>query len=148
VGAVTGLLTYRAIAQEPPVAEKSAPAPNKGNAPIPEDKNMEKLTELLKALREAAQIEFDVRHQEFLAGRGTLDFELAAARRLLAAELELSDKKEERLKAYEDYLERMREFENVNQGRFQAGKISIADLKRAEYERLEAEIWLERAKAK
>jgi outer membrane protein TolC len=41
----------------------------------------------------------------------------------------------------------MKKIQDINQERFDQGRISIEDLALAKYYRLEAEIWLERAKA-
>ena len=38
--------------------------------------------------------------------------------------------------------------EEVNQARFDAGRVAIADLAHSRYYRIQAEIWLERAKEK
>src|SRR5262249_2269685 len=120
--------------------EKKAEKP----APAAEDK----LTTLLKARVEMAETEFANRNQEFLAGRGTLDILFGAGKRLLQAQQELSNKKEDQISALEAYLKLTKDIEEVNQARFDAGRITIADLAESKYYRLEAEIWLERAKAK
>jgi hypothetical protein len=95
---------------------------------------------------EAIKTEWDARHKEFLAGRGTQDITLSSAKRLLNAQLEVSSTRAERLAAYEEYLERMKEYEKINNARFGAGRIPIQDKAQADYERLDAEIRLERAK--
>ena len=42
----------------------------------------------------------------------------------------------------------MKEVEKVNQARFDAGRVAVADLAETKFYRIQAEIWLERAKAK
>jgi RNA polymerase sigma factor (sigma-70 family) len=106
------------------------------------------LKELLQARRDAAQQQALARMDEFQAGRGTLDICLEANRLLLKAELELSEKKEDRIKAHERYLERIAWMFEVNTARFNDGKISIADHSQTMYFRLEAEIDLLREKAR
>jgi hypothetical protein len=98
------------------------------------------LRELLKAQRDAAKVEAQARMQEFQAGRGMLNIGLDAHRRLLQAELEYVESKEDRVNARVAYLEAMMLMFNVIKTRYEAGKISIADLKESEYYRLEAEI--------
>jgi RNA polymerase sigma factor (sigma-70 family) len=105
-----------------------------------------KLPELYKALLEAARTEMDARRKEFEAGRGTLDIMLGASRRLLQAEVESSQKRPDQIAAYEAHLKRMKEAEELNQARFNAGRIMVQDLAQSTYYRVEAEIWLERAK--
>jgi len=67
------------------------------------------------------------------------------ARRLLTAELELRDKKADQVAAYEAHLLRMKELEGAFKKGANADKDALAE---AKFHRLEAEIMLERAKAK
>jgi outer membrane protein TolC len=120
--------------------------PNAIAAPKLPAKPSEKLQALLKARLEAAKTEVDARNKEFEAGRGTLVFIFDASKRLLQAELEVSDKKSDRLAAYEAFLKLAKEIEETNKQRFDDGKIPVQDLAQATYYRLEAEIWLEREK--
>jgi outer membrane protein TolC len=114
----------------------------------PAAKVEERLRPLLTARHDAAKEELQARKNEFDAGRGTLDIVFGAARRVLHAERELSDKKEDQVAALQAYLDVMKEIEEINKGRFDAGRIPLQDFKQAEYYRLDAEIMLERAKAK
>jgi outer membrane protein TolC len=104
------------------------------------------LRALLKERVEAAKTEVQARTREFEAGKGILDFLIAASRRLLVAEWELSDKKEDQLAALKAHFDRMKAAEDLNQERFGAGRIAVQDLQQTKYYRLEAEIWLEKAK--
>jgi RNA polymerase sigma factor (sigma-70 family) len=106
-----------------------------------------KLTSLLKDQYEAAHTESEARWNEFLAGRGTLDIFQGACRRLLQAEFDLSDKKTDRLAAMDAQLLRTQLVEAVNKQRFDAGRINIQDYAVARFQRIRAEIMLERAKA-
>jgi RNA polymerase sigma factor (sigma-70 family) len=138
-----GVLTHTTLAArqaDDKKEEKKADKP----APAAEDK----LTTLLKERVDVAKAEVDARNQEFLAGRGTLDIMFGAGKRLLQAQRELSEKKEDQIAALEAYFNLTKGIEELNQARFNAGQISIADLSESKYYRLEAEIWLERAKAK
>jgi RNA polymerase sigma factor (sigma-70 family) len=138
-----GVLTHTTLAArqaDDKKEEKKADKP----APAAEDK----LTALLKERVEAAKTWEKARHEQFLAGRGTLDILFEASKRLLEAERELSDKKADQIAALEAYFKLMKEIEEVNQARYDAGRVGIDDLAQSKYYRLEAEIWLERAKAK
>jgi hypothetical protein len=105
-----------------------------------------KLKRLLQERLEAAKTEVDVRMKQFEAGKGTLDFLIGASKRVLLAEIDATDKKLEQLNALKAHLERMKKVQDLDQERFDAGRISIEDLSLSKYHRLEAEIWLERAK--
>ena len=113
-------------------------------APAPEDK----LKKLLQARLEAAQKVCDVRVAEYQAGRVAFESVAAAEKQLLTAQLELSDKKEDRVAACEKNLEFCTEIKKMAAARLKAGQGSPADDLQAECERLEAEILLEREKAK
>jgi RNA polymerase sigma factor (sigma-70 family) len=152
-----GVFTFVGRAQPPADPSRATPRdpgakgtdqPDKPVVGLVDDGPKQKLQKLLRERRDAAKEEADARMQEFLAGRGTLDIALEAHVRLLKAELELSDKKEDRIKAHEAYLERATEMAEINKARFDDGKISIADYKRTEYVRLDAEIGLLREKTR
>jgi RNA polymerase sigma factor (sigma-70 family) len=171
VGLLSGgavVLTYPRLGAHPAIQEKAQvpiqqqPEPadeevfefkittfdeKKVNALLAAVKGGDKLKALLKARLEAATIEADARFKQFLAGRGTLDFFLASAQRLLKAELELSTQKADQLAALATHLRLMKKAYELNKDRFDAGRISIEDVKQIEFFVLEAEIALERAKA-
>lgn len=130
-------------------APKADPKPEK-NTPQPQGavKDEDRLTALLKARVQAAELELEVRMKEFLAGRGTLDVLLGASRRHVEAYRELHPKPADHLIAAESHFRRMKDVHEINENRYQAGRIPISDLKETEYYRLEAEIWLERLKPK
>jgi RNA polymerase sigma factor (sigma-70 family) len=107
----------------------------------------EKMKSLLKARLEAAQTEMIARMKQHLAGRGTLDFLLDTSQRLRKAELELCIQKSDRLLVLENQVQIMKKIVELNQERFNAGRITVDDLKVAEFYLLDAEIDLERAKA-
>jgi RNA polymerase sigma factor (sigma-70 family) len=133
------LVASRQVPQEPKKeAEKPAPAAKAEN----------RLPALLKDRVEAAKMEVWGRNQEFLAGRGTLDILIGASRRLLVAEQELSANRAEEIAALERHFKLMKQVQEVNDERFRAGRIPMQDWKESEYYLLDAEIQLERAKAK
>ncbi len=152
LGTGVGVLAY----QRPPTADPAgdqlaAPAPEekkKEEPPAPPVKGDEEIKALLKAKVEVAETVVKARMQEFLAGRGTLSVLLEFSRKWLDAELERAETKEEKLAALKTHLERMQEVEKVNKERYDAGRVSIAELASAQYERIDAELMLARAKAK
>ncbi len=107
-----------------------------------------KMKELLKDRLATAHEAAFCRYQHYLAGRGTLDILLGASLRLLDSEQELSDKKADQIAALERHLRRMKELETILQAQHKAGRASLADYDQAKYFRLQAEIWLEKAKEK
>ncbi len=106
------------------------------------------LKEVLQARREAAQELVNARIEEFLAGRSPLDLVVEAQRLLLRAELEISEKKEDRMKALERHLEFEVLLHKFNKIRYEARKIGPADYARSNYTLQEAEIELLREKAR
>jgi RNA polymerase sigma factor (sigma-70 family) len=113
-------------------------------------KSAEAMRKLLKERRDMAELEVKVRYAQYLAGAQavTLDLILEGSKRLLKAELELSEKKADRLAAYEQFVKLTKEIAEICKRKFEAGRISQADLAQAEYERLDAEIALERERAR
>jgi hypothetical protein len=142
--AVEELERINASGQIPPLAD------------LPEDlrkslfaaiKGSDKMKSLLKDQYQAARAEALGRWQEFLAGRGTLDFLFGACQRLLQAEFDLSNKRADRIAALEAQLQRMQAIEMTNKARYRAGRINMSDFEGSRFQRLRAEIMLERAKA-
>jgi RNA polymerase sigma factor (sigma-70 family) len=107
-----------------------------------------KVKKLLQDMVQAAKEEYKLRTQRYLSGVSTSEQLAGASRRVLTAELEWSEKKEERVKACEEYLQRTTEVAKHAKAGADAGQATQADAVQAEYYRLEAEIMLEREKAK
>jgi hypothetical protein len=102
------------------------------------------LPELARQRVRAAREWEQARAWEYLAGRGTLDILLQAARHVLDAELALSDKPVDRAAAWERYWTRAKVFELVNEMKYRSGRLSLADRMQTRYARLDAEIgWAE-----
>jgi hypothetical protein len=139
LGTGAGLLSRQAPAAQPPAPEK--PAAEKAPAPGPN-----RLRGLLEARVQAAEQELQARYQEFLAGRGTLDICIGAARRVVEANRDLGLKKEDWIAVLEAHEKMMKAIHGTNDDRFTNGRIPIQDFKESEYYYLEAQIWLERAK--
>jgi RNA polymerase sigma factor (sigma-70 family) len=110
------------------------------------DADRGRLGDLLKEQLEAARTMTLGRWEEFLAGRGTLDILLEASHHLLQAELDLASKRSDRLTILEAHWQRLKDIETVNEARFQAGRVPIADFAQTRFNRARAELWLERAK--
>ncbi len=104
--------------------------------------------ELRRAKLDAARTAYDNRYKEFLAGRGTLDFLIESDGRLLEAERENARDATEHLAALEKYWLHMKVIEEINQARYDAGRVAIQDLAQSQDYRLEAEIWLLQAREK
>jgi RNA polymerase sigma factor (sigma-70 family) len=144
VSASAGLVALRTQAQPAQQPVSAAPLVTKTDK---KEVNV-KLQALLNERLNAARTELDARTREFEAGRGTLDMLFGASRRLVEAQRDMNGSKEDLLTALKDHVERMKQIEKINQDRFDAGRLPIYDLAESTYYRTEAEIWLERAKAK
>jgi outer membrane protein TolC len=141
--AAAGFLSYPRLAARQ--NEGTALAPEK---PQTAAKAEDRLPSLLKERVEVAKQWVADRTAEYEAGRGTLFILLDTSRQLLQAELEASDKKADQLAALDAYLKRAKHLEELNKQRYDEGRLSRADMSQSTYYRLEAEILLERAKAK
>jgi hypothetical protein len=119
------------------------------------EKPEDRLKALLQARLEAAKA--DVAARTSALELGLLGFESlhAAARRLLEAQREVNDKRADQIKALKAYLNSSKKihlackeaFEEKPEPGVVPARISLMDVKKAEFYRLEAELWLERAKA-
>ena len=114
--------------------------------PIKEDPKDDELRKLLKARHNEAVAEMKARYQEFLAGRATFDVVAEVAQRLVQSGLEVSDQPAERVALLTQYLEVTTEVEKIAQLRVGAATVSVTELHKARYHRLDAEIRLHRAK--
>jgi RNA polymerase sigma factor (sigma-70 family) len=113
-------------------------------------KTVEELQKLLKERRDWAEEEMKVRYEKYRAGAqdATLDLLIDSSRHLLKAELELSTKKADRLVAHERHVQLMKQAAQIVKAKYDLARVSKADYAQAEYERLDAEIALEREKAR
>lgn len=118
-------------------------------APVPADRTSEKTKELMKQRREAALQEWEARENEYKDGRAMLsDGLVETSRRLRRAESEMATTRTARINAHQGHRDRVKKLFDLNTARWNAGRIGIADLKQSEYHYLEAEIELEREKAR
>jgi RNA polymerase sigma factor (sigma-70 family) len=107
-----------------------------------------KLQPLMEKRLEAVKEQMRCRMEELLAGKTTVDVLLQASASLLKAQQEMSDKPVDRLRMLEMQFQRMKTVHEVLDTRFQAGKANTAETSQAAYFRYDAEIALERYKAK
>lgn len=121
-------------------------------AQAPQDKQAakaeERLKELLQERLEAAQTETEARQQEYLAGRSTADIMCHASERLLRATLEMAKNKADRVTAYENHAERMKDVYKFSKAQFDAGRKPVAELSQVLFFYRDAEIQLHREKAR
>jgi uncharacterized protein (TIGR03067 family) len=130
------VLTFKRVA-----ADKDKPKEDK-------PKDDAKVKKLLQDMVQAAKEEYKLREQAYLNLTASPEPLAGAARRILTAELEQSEKKEDRVKACEEYLQRTTDVAKRAMNVYKTGQATQADALQAEYYRLEAEIMLEREKAK
>ena len=104
--------------------------------------------QLAKEKLEVAKTCFESRFKEFLAGRGTLDFLFSASKQWLESERALATKETDLEPAFERHWELMKQIEDVNKARYEAGRIAVHEYLETKYYRLEAEIWLLEARQK
>jgi len=139
VGIPAGVLTYRALADEPKATKKEAGA----SATKPGDA----LEDLLKQRAEVAREGLKAAQNDFRAGRGTGEALADWSRKLAEAEMDRGNRKAG-LAALEEHVQRVKQLEKMAQRQVDAGIISARDLAAVRYTRLDAEIWLARVKAK
>jgi RNA polymerase sigma factor (sigma-70 family) len=102
-----------------------------------------KPTEREKALIEAAQIQYEARWKEFVAGKTTADFLLPWSGKWLEATLRVCDQTSEKVDACKAHLERMKAAEEINKAKFDQGSIAVTQYEQCVYYRIEAEIMLD-----
>lgn len=88
------------------------------------------------------RLQYDAREQEFLKGRGSLDFFLRCEKRLARLEYDLATDEAERHAARERHWLRSWQIDLVTQARFEAGRVASADYHQARFHRLGAELGL------
>jgi RNA polymerase sigma factor (sigma-70 family) len=135
------LVTGAWFALQPATAQVQPPAVVQQ---APKDNKMQKL---LKERYESAARTFDANWKEYEAGRQAIPIWVYRWS-LKTLEAELDWKPNERVKAYQAHHERMRNFEEINKPKFEVGTIGPSTYGVAEHGVLEAELWLEREKAK
>jgi hypothetical protein len=112
-------------------------------ADLPKDNE---LGRLLKARYNAALEESQARYQEYAAGKVSLDQLSETLRRLMDAGVEAREAAADQMALREQFVELAREVERASRERHGAGRISAAEMARARYLRLDAEVNLARAR--
>jgi hypothetical protein len=100
------------------------------------------LLKLQKEQFNSALAEGRIRFQEFMTGRNVLGALLSVAQRLETADVNLQTSKAGRVAARQQSLELLRKLEAIQKARFEAGRVSVADLEQVRYARIGAEIRL------
>jgi RNA polymerase sigma factor (sigma-70 family) len=131
------------VAEPKDDAAKDKPKPEPSNAG-----RSEKEQQLLEDWCAVAKKAYDDYKEEFLRGKIVPRPAIDASRNLLRAQVERSDNRADRLAAYEAHLQRMKDIADVAKIKLDAGKMAASDFEDAECHRIEAEILLEREKAK
>ena len=139
------LITLRRVtAGEEGTKENKPKTPPDAAAP-PAGARGEKEQQLLQDWSDAAKKAFELQWKQYRLGTSTAEALVGSSRRLLKAELERSDKKEDRVAAYEAHLQHITDMMDMMKRFVKQAPVDNAD---AEYYRIEAEILLEREKAK
>jgi RNA polymerase sigma factor (sigma-70 family) len=127
-------------------AKKPAQTPQaeKSNPPEANKKIMDLMQKRLDAIKE----QWKARAEELLAGKTTVDVLLSASARITKAQQEMTDRPADHLRILETQFERMKLAQEVLEARFLAGKVSTGEVSEARFYRYDAEIALERFKAK
>jgi hypothetical protein len=150
-----GLAGYNALNAEPPPVQKVEELQPKER---PKANDLEerraaielrrKLQPLMEKRLAGVKLQMQSRAEELLAGKTTVDVLLEASRNLLKAQQEMSDRPVDQLRMLEMHFERMKLFHEIVDTRFRAGRANTGEVGQAAYERYDAEIALERYKAK
>ena len=136
-----------ALAPQPQPGQREAKEPALLTArPLKEDPKDDELRKLLKARYNEALGEVQGLYRMFQTARASLDSFAEAEQRLVQAGLELCDKPADKVALLTQYVELTRAAEKVAQARFEAARGTESAVRRARYQRLDAEIQLLRAK--
>ena len=99
------------------------------------------------AMLKAAQFVFEFRWKQYQnRNDAPTDFVPQWSIHVLKAQLRLSEKKADKVAAYEAHLERIKMIEEIAKKRFDAS-VAVIEYHQVVYYRLETEIWLEEARA-
>jgi outer membrane protein TolC len=109
---------------------------------------MAKLKVLLQERAEALREAFRIRFEEYKVGRATLEGILEIEKELGTAELELAEKREERISILENNVKIQKAIEALTKEKYDAGRITMAAVALSKAARLEAEIVLQRERMK
>jgi RNA polymerase sigma factor (sigma-70 family) len=149
--AVAGGLTFHVCAgqEQPPNTAKPKPGELAASDQPPGKKATAARDE---ALVKAAEAVFEARWRDYKDGPTLeVNFLTASSVKLLKAQLRLSEKKSDKVAAYQAHLERMKALEGIAKPRFDAGVGGSGihpgtQYQQVVYDRIEAEIWLDEAR--
>jgi RNA polymerase sigma factor (sigma-70 family) len=113
-----------------------------------EGKPKGKIMELMQLRLESAKLLWRGRAEEFLAGKVVVYDLLRASQYVTKSQQEMTDSAADHLRILEGQFDRIKKVQEILEARFKAGKNSISEVTDAAYARFDAEIALERFKAK
>jgi hypothetical protein len=117
-------------------------------AKIKFDTSEARLPQLAQEKLQVARQAYAAREEEFLAGRGTLDFLLEVSLLLLESERAISAKAADQVAALRSHWRRAKGIEDVNQQRHRDGRVSLQEYLQTVGHRMQAEVWLIQARPK
>jgi RNA polymerase sigma factor (sigma-70 family) len=135
-----GAVAYQLTAAPPSEKKEAPPAAARGHD--------QAVAKLVKKKFELASEGLKAARQEHLAGRTIGEVLYDWSKRCLDAERELNNTPAGQKAALKAHLERMKEYEMINQARYQAGRIPVREALHAKFARVEAELWLARHQGK
>jgi RNA polymerase sigma factor (sigma-70 family) len=144
VGVGTHNAFARAQETQPPVAA----AQEKQDAASIKEQSTARIKELLVKRQQAAASRYESQYEQFEAGHGSLDTILDCCECLVKSDLDVARSKDERLADRQSHFDRLKRILEITTARHRAGRVGTFDLRHAEYCSLNAEIELEREKAR
>jgi RNA polymerase sigma factor (sigma-70 family) len=130
----SGVALHR-LGGEPPQEKDNA-----SNKVKTEAKSERTETDCLNDMQAAAQKEWEIRMNQFNAGRGDLDHLYGTSGRLLKAALGMAKSEKDRVEALRGQLQRITEIEKSVRLRFQAAHMDAGSYEQAKFARSEAEL--------
>lgn len=131
-----GVLGAQTRAELPPPPNPFERAPAQART----DRPRMPLRQLLLTRADVARRVYEARGKEFIAGRGTLKFFLAAGHHLQDARLAVSTSDVERLGYLQEFWQLAWHIDKLNSERYERGRISFKDYMETRFERLAAEV--------
>jgi RNA polymerase sigma factor (sigma-70 family) len=113
-----------------------------------EGKPSGKIMELMQLRLESAKLLWRGRAEELLAGKVVVHDAIRASQMVTKAQQEMTESAADHLRILEAQFDRIKKLHDILEARFKAGKISSGEVADAAYARYDAEIALERFKAK
>jgi RNA polymerase sigma factor (sigma-70 family) len=143
-----GVLAYQGSGASPAPSQPEAKQPPAGAQPAQKSTNDAKVRELLKERLATLKELVIFAEKAFQSGRGSPDDVAQARIQVARTELELCDTNKERVAVHERIVAFAKEWETAVKVRYDAGQTPVNEVLKARVFRLDAEIDLERARAK